>query len=66
MFYCFDLDELPVFEETWNGHARQHVPGWSGSFGGLDNIGKIILAFDIFWLSTISLNIFSLSSWKLQ
>ncbi|KAF2313145.1 hypothetical protein GH714_009489 [Hevea brasiliensis] len=33
------LDELAVFEEAWKGNARRCLPGWSGSFSGLDNMG---------------------------
>lgn len=32
-------DELPSFEESWNGNARRHLPGWSEIFGGQDTIG---------------------------
>ncbi|XP_057994534.1 uncharacterized protein LOC110631838 isoform X2 [Hevea brasiliensis] len=32
-------DELAVFEEAWKGNARRCLPGWSGSFSGLDNMG---------------------------
>ncbi|XWS49812.1 hypothetical protein CRYUN_Cryun12cG0035000 [Craigia yunnanensis] len=32
-------DELAGFEEAWNGNARKHLPGWSGSFNGRDSIG---------------------------
>ena len=37
-------DEIAGFEEAWNGNARKHLPGWSGSFNGHDTIGKICLA----------------------
>lgn len=36
-------DELAGFEESWNGNAQKHLPGWSGSFNGHDSIGKICL-----------------------
>ncbi|GMJ10945.1 hypothetical protein like AT4G22740 [Hibiscus trionum] len=32
-------DELAGFEESWNGKARKHLPGWSGNFIGHDTIG---------------------------
>ncbi|GLU05652.1 hypothetical protein SLE2022_227410 [Rubroshorea leprosula] len=32
-------DELPHFEETWNGSAQRHLPGWSGNFGQRETIG---------------------------
>ncbi|XWS61908.1 hypothetical protein CRYUN_Cryun07bG0164800 [Craigia yunnanensis] len=32
-------DELAGFEESWNGNAPKHLPGWSGSFNGHDSIG---------------------------
>ncbi|XP_039011340.1 uncharacterized protein LOC120140421 isoform X2 [Hibiscus syriacus] len=32
-------DELTGFEESWNGKAQKHLPGWSGSFIGQDTIG---------------------------
>ncbi|KAE8662705.1 hypothetical protein F3Y22_tig00113156pilonHSYRG00080 [Hibiscus syriacus] len=31
-------DELTGFEETWNGKAQKHLPGWSESFIGHDTI----------------------------
>lgn len=37
------LDEIPGFEEAWKGNARQHLPGWTGSLAGHDNMGKIVL-----------------------
>ncbi|XVF51637.1 hypothetical protein PTKIN_Ptkin04bG0200300 [Pterospermum kingtungense] len=36
-------DELAVFEESWSGNARKHLPGWSGSLNGHDSISKICL-----------------------
>ncbi|XVE57749.1 hypothetical protein DITRI_Ditri04bG0114800 [Diplodiscus trichospermus] len=33
-------DELAGFEESWNGTAQKHLPGWSGSFNGRDSIGS--------------------------
>lgn len=35
-------DELTGFEEAWNGSARGHLPGWSGTFNGHDRIGMIL------------------------
>ncbi|GMJ15016.1 hypothetical protein HRI_005170800 [Hibiscus trionum] len=32
-------DELAGFEESWNGKARKHLPGWSGNFIGHNSIG---------------------------
>ncbi|KAK9039915.1 hypothetical protein V6N11_015098 [Hibiscus sabdariffa] len=32
-------DELAGFEESWNGKAQKHLPGWSGNFIGHDTIG---------------------------
>ncbi|KAJ6341933.1 hypothetical protein OIU78_009974 [Salix suchowensis] len=32
-------DELTGFEEAWKGNAGKHLPGWTGSFTGIDNIG---------------------------
>jgi len=32
-------DELVGFEEAWNGKARKHLPGRTGSFGGQHNVG---------------------------
>ncbi|XP_022735826.1 uncharacterized protein LOC111289229 [Durio zibethinus] len=32
-------DKLAGFEEAWNGNARKHLPGWSGSLNGHDAIG---------------------------
>ncbi|KAG5228459.1 glycine-rich family protein [Salix suchowensis] len=32
-------DELTGFEEAWKGNAGKHLPGWTGSFSGIDNIG---------------------------
>jgi hypothetical protein len=32
-------DELAGFEEVWNGKARKHLPGRTGSFGGQHNVG---------------------------
>lgn len=37
------LDELTGFEEAWKGNAGKHLPGWTGSFTGIDNIGKLAL-----------------------
>ncbi|KAE8699872.1 hypothetical protein F3Y22_tig00110569pilonHSYRG00105 [Hibiscus syriacus] len=34
-----NLNELTGFEESWNGKAQKHLPGWSGSFIGHDTIG---------------------------
>nr|KJB20819.1 hypothetical protein B456_003G166700 [Gossypium raimondii] len=36
-------DELSGFEEAWNGNARKHLPGWSGSSNVHDATGKIRL-----------------------
>jgi hypothetical protein len=41
---CVLLDELTGFEEAWKGNAGKHLPGWTGSFTGIDNIGKLALA----------------------
>ncbi|GAV82752.1 Mlf1IP domain-containing protein [Cephalotus follicularis] len=32
-------DELTGFEDTWNGKARKHLPGWTGRFIGHENMG---------------------------
>ncbi|KAJ7003907.1 LOW QUALITY PROTEIN: hypothetical protein NC653_008949 [Populus alba x Populus x berolinensis] len=32
-------DELSGFEEAWKGNAGKHLPGWTGSFTGIDNTG---------------------------
>ncbi|TYG77455.1 hypothetical protein ES288_D03G195900v1 [Gossypium darwinii] len=32
-------DELSGFEEAWNGNARKHLPGWSGSSNVHDTTG---------------------------
>ncbi|KAG4206490.1 hypothetical protein ERO13_A03G011700v2 [Gossypium hirsutum] len=32
-------DELTGFEEAWNGNARKHLPGWSGSSNVHDTTG---------------------------
>ncbi|KAK8692806.1 hypothetical protein V6N13_070413 [Hibiscus sabdariffa] len=32
-------DELAGFEESWNGKAQKHLPGWSGSLIGHNSIG---------------------------
>ncbi|KAL9350102.1 hypothetical protein Peur_057357 [Populus x canadensis] len=32
-------DELSGFEEAWKGNAGKHLPGWTGSFTGIDNMG---------------------------
>lgn len=39
---CY-TDELTGFEEVWNGNARKHLPGWSGSSNVHDTTGKIRL-----------------------
>lgn len=36
------LDELSGFEEAWKGHAGKNFPGWTGSFTGIDNMGKLL------------------------
>lgn len=33
-------DELPVFEEAWNGAARKHLPGWSERLNDRNNMGS--------------------------
>ena len=35
-------DELSGFEEAWKGNAGKHLPGWTGSFTGIDNMGKLL------------------------
>ncbi|KAJ4846524.1 hypothetical protein Tsubulata_013524 [Turnera subulata] len=37
-------DELSGFEEAWKGKAKQHLPGWSGSLLGHDNMGPSVSA----------------------
>ncbi|THU63228.1 hypothetical protein C4D60_Mb01t13520 [Musa balbisiana] len=37
MLHNLNEDELPVFEETWKGKAKQHLPGWNR---GLDLPGN--------------------------
>ncbi|XP_042481416.1 myeloid leukemia factor 1-like [Macadamia integrifolia] len=32
-------DELPGFEESWQGNARKHLPGWSEGFNRQANTG---------------------------
>lgn len=35
-------DELAGFEDAWNGKARNHLPGWTGSFSGHIDMGTIV------------------------
>jgi hypothetical protein len=39
---CVLLDELTGFEEAWKGNAGKHLPGWTGSFTGIDNMGRLL------------------------
>ncbi|KAL3610032.1 hypothetical protein D5086_001052 [Populus alba] len=39
MLHNLNEDELTGFEEAWKGNAGKHLPGWTGSFTGIDNIG---------------------------
>ncbi|KAL5541053.1 hypothetical protein UlMin_042626 [Ulmus minor] len=39
MLHNLEEDELPVFEEAWNGNAQKHLPGWTGNLSGYGNAG---------------------------
>lgn len=49
------LDELADFEEAWDGNARKYLPGWTGSFRGHNNIGKIVfMAWNVIFVLSAS------------
>lgn len=47
MYAFLSSDELPSFNETWKGSAREHLPGWNQGFDMIHNgdIGKSKLHF---------------------
>jgi len=38
VLYFYLSDELSVFEDTWRGSARKHLPGWSEGFNAHDGM----------------------------
>lgn len=44
-------DELPGFEEAWQGSAAKYFPGWNERFNGQDTIGKHGSAFLVAFFS---------------
>ena len=44
MSFVLLTDELAGFDETWNGKARQHLPGWNQGYDmlGSSNTSKYL------------------------
>ncbi|CAI0413887.1 unnamed protein product [Linum tenue] len=49
ILHNLEQDELPNFEQAWNGSAGPHLPGWGRNFNGRENMSRHLSNYQGCW-----------------